>query len=41
MSVDAVATTDDAVILGGAIAEVGAGDATRPSIGVARWLVGE
>ncbi len=41
MAVDAVVATDDAVVLGGSIAEVGAGDATRPSIGVARWLAGE
>jgi len=37
-SVDAVVATEGAVILGGSIAEVGTGDASRPSIGVARWL---
>lgn len=39
LSVDAVVATDDAVILGGSIAEVGAGDATRPSIGIARRIL--
>lgn len=37
MWIGSVALTDDAVWIGGSIAEVGRGDARRSSVGVARW----